>query len=196
MINFLKNWIEGIALSVILVSIFEMILPDGNLKKYIKIVLGIYIVFSIISPFVDSNAIYSFNVVDEIEEYSNLNDYSVQAKNNIEDMYIDTLESKIKLTIEKYGYNVRSCLVRGTFEGNEEDIGIKKIIIVVSSKNSNYYKEKDEIGKIEKVEIKVDTNNQKNNENNEITNDDIKNLKEYLSNYYELDKKIIDIQSY
>ena len=53
MINFLSNWIEQIAIAVIIVSIFELILPKGNLKKYIKLVLGIYIIFCMIYPFVN-----------------------------------------------------------------------------------------------------------------------------------------------
>ena len=59
MINFLSNWIEGIAIAAIIASIFEMIIPNGNIKKYIKVILGIYVVFSIIAPFVDSKALYS-----------------------------------------------------------------------------------------------------------------------------------------
>ena len=55
MISFLKRWTSEIVVAVIIVSIFELILPNGNLKKYIKVVLGIYIVFCMISPFVDSN---------------------------------------------------------------------------------------------------------------------------------------------
>lgn len=71
MINFLGKWIEGIAIAVIVASIFEMILPDGNIKKYVKIVLGIYIIFSIISPFVDRKELYNLNIFKEIETYSN-----------------------------------------------------------------------------------------------------------------------------
>ena len=51
MINFLSNWIEQITLSVIIVSIFELILPKGNLKKYIKVVLGVYIIYCFILLF-------------------------------------------------------------------------------------------------------------------------------------------------
>ena len=47
MIEFLSKWIEGIAIAVIIASIFEMILPNGNVKKYVKVILSIYIVFSI-----------------------------------------------------------------------------------------------------------------------------------------------------
>ena len=36
MIEFLSKWIEGIAIAVIIASIFEMILPNGNIKKYVK----------------------------------------------------------------------------------------------------------------------------------------------------------------
>ena len=54
MIEFLSKWIEGIAIAVIIASIFEMILPNGNIKKNVKVILGIYIVFSIISPFSES----------------------------------------------------------------------------------------------------------------------------------------------
>ena len=38
MIEFLGKWIEGIAISVIIASIFEMLLPDGNIKKYVKMI--------------------------------------------------------------------------------------------------------------------------------------------------------------
>ena len=58
MISFLKTWIEQLAIAVVITSLFELIIPKGNLKKYIKIVLGLYVVFSIISPFVNSNALY------------------------------------------------------------------------------------------------------------------------------------------
>ena len=49
---FFNGWIQGIVVAVIITIIVEMILPEGNSKKYIKIVLGIFIVFSIISPII------------------------------------------------------------------------------------------------------------------------------------------------
>ena len=64
MISFLSNWIEQITISVIIVSVFELILPKGNLKKYIKVVLGVYIIFCFISPFVNSANLYNVNDID------------------------------------------------------------------------------------------------------------------------------------
>ena len=70
MIKFLSSWVEGIAIAVIVASIFEMILPNGNIKKYVKIVLGIFIIFNIISPFVSGNVFNSFDLEKELENYT------------------------------------------------------------------------------------------------------------------------------
>ena len=68
MINFFKSWTEQIVIAVIIVSLFELILPKGNLKKYIKVILGLYIVFCIISPFVKNKNIYNLENID-LENY-------------------------------------------------------------------------------------------------------------------------------
>lgn len=50
MINNISSWAEQIIIAVIIATILEMILPKGNSKKYIKTVIGIYILYVIISP--------------------------------------------------------------------------------------------------------------------------------------------------
>ena len=39
MIDFLSNWVEQITIGVVIAGIFELILPKGNIKKYIKVVI-------------------------------------------------------------------------------------------------------------------------------------------------------------
>ncbi|MCI8482131.1 MAG: hypothetical protein HFJ27_03470 [Clostridia bacterium] len=50
MIENLSLWAEQIIVAVIIATIIEMILPNGNNKKYIKAVIGVYVLFTIISP--------------------------------------------------------------------------------------------------------------------------------------------------
>ena len=50
MIEFISSWAGQIITAVVLVTILEMILPKGNSKKYIKTIIGIYILYIIISP--------------------------------------------------------------------------------------------------------------------------------------------------
>ena len=102
MINFLTNWIEGIAIAVIIASIFEMLLPKGNIKKYIKVILGIYIVFNIISPFANSKAINSFDIKKELNKYTentntNKEEYSTTYKLN--KIYENTFEKEVKQAV-------------------------------------------------------------------------------------------------
>ena len=55
MINFLSSWVKNLALALIIVSILEMILPNNKTKKYVKMIMGLYILFSIISPFIENS---------------------------------------------------------------------------------------------------------------------------------------------
>ena len=59
----ISMWSRSIVVSVIITVVIEMILPENNSKKYIKIVLGIFVVYSIISPVFD---FFSNNSVDNI----------------------------------------------------------------------------------------------------------------------------------
>ena len=52
MIKFINSWTQGIMLAVIIATIIEIILPEGNNKKYVKTVIGIYILFSIVYPLI------------------------------------------------------------------------------------------------------------------------------------------------
>ncbi len=213
MINFLRTWIEGVAIAVIIASIFEMLLPKGNIKKYVKIVLGIYVVFSIISPFVNSKALYDLNISDSIDDYTkNIESSSITASGdkqssteaNLEKMYLEAFKKEITSTVEKQGYNVNDCIVEAIFDANNKNAGIKKIEIILDSKNSSIDENDTTNSNVEPVEIEEvkinignNTNSQSssNSDYSEITASDIKNLKNYLSEHYEVDKKIINIQT-
>ena len=43
MIEWISDWAGSIIVAVIIGTIIEMILPSGNSKKYIKMVIGVYI---------------------------------------------------------------------------------------------------------------------------------------------------------
>ena len=196
MIDFLRGWIEQVTIAVIIVSIFEMILPSGKTKKYIKMILGVFIVFSIIAPFVDSSALYNLDVNEIIGNYTeNITSTDITSQNSVDDrieeMYIRELENDISNTIQEQGYNVKSCEIDAIIYSEEEEAGINSINIVLLSKNSKSdgIEEVNEI----KININIDNENKVSEDDNSITEKDIKSLKNYLSDYYEIDKKIINI---
>ena len=143
MIKFLSDWVEQITIAVIIVSIFELILPNGKIKKYIKVVLGVYLIFSFISPFVDKNKLYNIqrdlqNNIEIIENNSILSTESKtvaesntisQNKMNyrIEKIYIEQLKKEITSKIKDEGYVVSKCEVKVDDNKNTKiDLKIKK----------------------------------------------------------------------
>lgn len=216
MMKFISSWFEGIAIAVIIVSIFELILPNGNIKKYVKVILGIYVIFAIISPFVDSKALYSLNLENEIDNYSQkyIDNYlSNEKQENVQDtdkIYKSTLEKQIIQTVDTQGYNVYKCSVEGIFDADKKNAGIKSIEIILESKKDNNEDEeeteknqaetesniyKNDIDKIEEIEeVKINIGKQEKENTKDISDKDIKELKKYLSEHYEIDKNILKIE--
>ena len=204
MIKFLSNWIEGIVIAVIIASIFEMLLPKGNIKKYVKIVLGIYIVFNIISPFLNNNFKLQ-NITETVPGYSqNSKGYTEQKNNsntNLDKIYANTFEKEIVKAIENEGFNVYKCEVKGTFDADKKNIGINKIEIILYSNKRETKTQKEEkentikiegVNEVEKVEINI--GKQKALDDSKINLKDIDTLRRFLSKRYEIDKNIIEIQ--
>ena len=70
MVNFLSSWVKNLCLPLIVVSILEMILPNNKTKKYVKMVMGMYVLFSIIAPFVENKNELKFDVENLYRQYS------------------------------------------------------------------------------------------------------------------------------
>ena len=54
MIDFMISWAEQIVLAIIVATIIELILPKSKNKKYIQMIIGVYVLFNIISPIINN----------------------------------------------------------------------------------------------------------------------------------------------
>ena len=72
MIDFISSWTQGVIVAVIIATIIEMIIPEGSSKKYIKVVIGVYVLFNIVAPVINkvSNGSISLSNIMDIETYS------------------------------------------------------------------------------------------------------------------------------
>ena len=188
MIKFLSNWIGQIAIAVIIVSIFEMILPKGNLKKYIKVILGIYIIYCLISPFVNKNKLFDLDNIN-IEKYttsnitqSNLNQESMDER--LETLYIDELEKNINIKLNEYGYEIYKCKIDANLNSNKQNPGIHKIDLIIKEKKKNQIQ-------IDEVEI---GNTCEMSADKVSTATKGEELKQVIANYLEIEKEIISIK--
>lgn len=128
MIIKIKQWCEGIIIAVIISVIIEMLIPDGKNKKYIKVIIGIYIMFVTLSPILEVLN-YDFNF-DNFFDYE-VTDVSQSLDDNIKDVYITGIENTIKNEIEEMNYNVDNIKIYTDI--NYENI--EKIEIKINGKN-------------------------------------------------------------
>ena len=171
MIEFFKSWCEGIIVAVILSMIIESILPEGNHKKYVKVVIGIYIIFTILNPFLGK-----LDMNMEFENMLNLptvETYSVNTA-NIQELYANGIEETLKNAIqEEFGNSVGKIEI----EYDEKYENIEKIELQIQENG---------VSKIEKVEIGNQAESTKNNM-------DYENIKNYIAENYQVDKNKIFI---
>lgn len=200
MINWISNWAQGIIVAVIIGTIIEMVLPEGNCKKYVKVVIGIYILFSIISPVISKMTGKTLQVSDilELDKYienvENNNLYGTLDKdntNNIKEIYINSLKNDIKYKIEAKGYTVKN--VELEVQKNEE-YTLKNISIEVYKKEEKEENVQNETSKIETINIDISQNTTRDNsEKEKISESEKKKLREYISMVYEISEKNINI---
>lgn len=207
MINWITNWAEAIIIAVVIATIIEMILPEGNCKKYIKVVIGVYILFTIISPVITkftgktvsvSDLIDLSKYVDEVKEKEKSQNLLAQNnETNIKDMYISNLKTDIKSKLKGKGYTTQNINLDVS---NDENYTLNKIYLSVSKIEENEEADNtqtNEISKIETVnEVNVSISNEvtsteNKKEKDSLSTSDKKKIKEYLSSVYEIQEKNI-----
>ena len=195
MIEFLSSWSQGIIVAVIIATLIEMILPNSSSKKYVKVVIGMYILFTIVSPIIKKLGGKDINLntidIEKYEQQIAKSDNTISRKfedNNtrsIKDIYVSNLKADISAKLKEKGYEI-----------DTSDIQIKD--------DENYT--------IEKITLKLIKMEQKQEKNNEIvintveignaisqkdsktlSNDEKQEVKDYISETYDIDKKNINI---
>ena len=194
MISWFSSWAKGIILAVVIVTILEMILPEGKNKKYIKIVMGVYIMFSIVSPIISK--ITNSEISLDISKYENIlgsgstvqtsSDFNNVNSQNIENIYLNSIKTNVKEELERKGYGCETVNITANINIEKQKAEIYKIDI-----DGVIEKEDDSIKKVNKVVIGEAKDNEKNN--NTLTAGQINELKEHFSDKYEIEKNKIFI---
>lgn len=143
MILAIKNWCEGIIIAIIISIIVELLLPNGNNKKYVKVVSGIYIMFVILNPILEMIK-YDINF-ENMFNFGETQQVTQTMSQDIKDIYVVGIKESIKQDIEKLGYNVE--ILEILLDSNYENI--EKIELKVELKE-------DKVKAVEKVEIGKD----------------------------------------
>lgn len=199
MLEWFRSWATGIVIAVIIATIIEMILPNSTSKKYIKIIIGIFIVYTIISPVIGSFKGEDLNNYIKVENYiqsnSNAlktNEVSDNAQSSIKKIYSQNLQNDLKTKLKEKGYISNNINISIS---NDDKYNIERIDIKVDEKvtNSNQGEKqvKTIVDNIKAIKIKVKKDDSQNNAI--ITENDKNEIKEYIKQIYQIDLNNINV---
>lgn len=195
MIEFLSSWAQGIIVAVIIATLIEMILPNSSSKKYVKVVIGMYILFTIVSPIIKKLGGKDINLntinIEKYEQQISKSDNTISRKfedNNtrsIKDIYVSNLKADISAKLKEKGYEIDISDIQIK---DDENYTIEKITLKLIKTEQKQEKNHEIV--INTVEI-GNTISQKDSKT--LSDDDKQEVKDYISETYDIDKKNINI---
>lgn len=109
--EFVKQWTLTVSITLIIAVIFSVLSPKGNMGKYFKIILAVFIFVSFVYPLRGAKINLSFPELD-ISEYQDMT----------QDTYENTISNYVKSSLENGGYYSSVVDVSLSYDENEIDI--------------------------------------------------------------------------
>ena len=157
MISFLSSWAEQVILAVIIATILELILPNSKNKKYVQMVIGVYVLFNIISPIIKNKEKLVFSEID-LDKYittsTKVEQSSMDAR--LEKIYLDELENNIKTKFKSAGIEIIKCTIDAELDTTKKNAGIHSIDVKVKNVDDEQKISKIKQEIIEEYEISED----------------------------------------
>lgn len=158
MINFMSSWAEQIVLAVVVATIIELILPQNKNKKYIQMVIGVYVLFNIISPVIENKESFSIDKYN-IENYETKSEYEIDQSSmdkRLEKIYLEELKNKVTSKFEDNDFNVIKCNIDAELDTTKKNAGIHLISVKLKAPIDNTQLEKIKKELVDEFEIDED----------------------------------------
>jgi stage III sporulation protein AF len=188
----LKSWIVSICTAVFFITAIEMLLPDNNMKKYAKFVMGLILITVLINPLVMllNNGITmntflgkSIGLIDEP-------DTSVNSKQDYKKTNIDATLKVFQQNLEEVcKKKLKEKFVKGEYEVKAEVLyNEKKAEYEIKSLEVEVANGK--VEKIQKIEVKPSSNF---NDRTRVQSEMSGEIKEFLSNELKVSADMISV---
>lgn len=155
--NFINSWLRDIVILFIFISIVDLIMAKGNMKKYIDFVIGLLIIFTIINPFLNLSKL-NFNLGQEVMKYDQTDSFnkeilSIDQDERIEEIYNSKISKEINRLLEDNSiysvYKTKIYMEKGEDYGNINNLEV----ILVEKERKDKAKGEIHIKKIETIKI-------------------------------------------
>lgn len=116
--EFIKEWTYTVCITLVISVIFSLLTPKGNMGRFFKIILAIFIFLSFIYPLKSSEIDISF------PEF-NIED----AESSQTETYENTVAAQVMQTLEDGGY--KSCTVDCDIDFKDNEIYINRVAVSI-----------------------------------------------------------------
>lgn len=194
-VKYINSWLKDIVILFIFISIAELIMPKGNMKRYINLIIGLLIIITLISPLarlmkIDLNleqGVFNYSKENylEIDEFYKYQDKQIEAvyKERFRNEIIDFIEEETEYKVASIEIDLKEE-EQANYEIDYLKIEIAENIEVI---------DKDRI-RIEKIShIRVENSKDKTQKGNIIIKEEFKELRKLISKKYVLDENSIVI---
>ena len=185
MIAWLSSWAGSVVASIIVCTIIELVLPNNSNKKYARTVIGIYILFTILSPIITKISSNDINIIGTIDSVISSTEYEEISENsgldtteNIKQIYKNNIEQDIISKLKQKGYDSVITTISINFIDGEDYGKINQLNIKINEKIEN----ENEIKVVENVNIDLSSNS----EENIISKQEQEKLKNFISSEYNI----------
>ena len=200
MVSFISSWARQMILAVLIAIILEMILLDkSKTTKYIKTVIGIYVMYVIISPGLNllNGKNVDFSNIDYEEYITSTNTYKKMEEScektediNMKEIYELRIKQDIENKLREKGYIVSNIKLETEMNIESENYGIiKKIEIKISKRNKEESEGNSNEIEIDRIDISISEETDKAEKK-----DDYIELKEFISQEYGIELESIIIK--
>lgn len=202
MAEFLKSWAINVVTVAIFVTFLEILLPSSSMKRYIRMIIGLLIIYVIINPFIN---LINKDINIEREVFANIdkmNRIKYETKGEIQDLqakqiaeiYKAKIAREIKGLVESNSeYTVLRTSIDIIEDSNDEDFGLirrMEIHVTKDSPQSDKGPDKIQVPNVKEVNITIKNESQ---EDKTITSKDSNKIQEIICNYYKIAKEDVHV---
>lgn len=138
--EFIGEWIKSLVVLLIIISIVDMVMPKGKMKRYVDFIVGLIIIFAIINPFINLlNLGLSYESEEAKEVFSFVDEEGLleEQEEQIKSIYLESLKGEIGSLIEENtDYSVDSVDIT-TKEDGENSFLLDEIFIGLEKGDSD-----------------------------------------------------------
>lgn len=172
--NFIYGWLKDIVFVFILLSLFKMIMPKGNMKRYMEHIIGLLIIITVVTPLLKLNTnnleLNSFIFKEGKDSIETSNTIWANSNLEVEKLYIDRIKDEVSRIVKE---NSEKQLLDVKIHINKEGANygaIDGLEIVLSKTNENMDGNK-------KIRInKIQTDYSSSSQNDKLSNDTLSTI--------------------